>query len=85
MSTVYKVWRRLHEYPSNNKLSKIMKLLIKRLFLGRASPKTKITIHFIVNIGFSKVCYSKDIHVNVFKLCIPTNFEVVFLVIWFIS
>jgi hypothetical protein len=23
---------------------------LKRLFLGRASPKTKITVHFIVNI-----------------------------------
>jgi hypothetical protein len=28
----------------------IVKLLIKRLFLRRASPKTKITVHFIVNI-----------------------------------
>jgi hypothetical protein len=37
-------------YPSNNKLSKIVKLLIKRLLLGRASLKTKKTIHFIVNI-----------------------------------
>ena len=34
---------------------------------------------FIVNIGFSKAYYSKDIHVNIFKLCILTNFEVVFL------
>jgi hypothetical protein len=32
-----------------------------------------------------KAYYSKGIHVNVFKLCILTNFEVVFLVIWFIS
>jgi hypothetical protein len=32
----------LHEYPSNNKLSKIVKLLIKRLFLGRASQKQKL-------------------------------------------
>ena len=41
-----------NEYPSNNKLSKIVKLLIKRLFLvfGTRVPKTKITIHFIVNI-----------------------------------
>jgi hypothetical protein len=43
---VYKVWRRLHVYPSNNKLSKILKLLNKRLFL-----ETKITVHFIVNIA----------------------------------
>jgi hypothetical protein len=48
---VYKVWRRLHVYPSNNKLSKILKLLIKILFLGCASPKTKITVHFMVNIA----------------------------------
>ena len=41
----------LHEYSSNNKLSKIVNLLIKRLFLRRASPKTKITVHFIVNIA----------------------------------
>ena len=77
----------IHEYPLNNKLSKIVKLLIKRLFLGRASPKTKITVHFIAEIsrGFSKAYYSKGIHVNVFKLCILTNFEVVFLVSWFIS
>jgi hypothetical protein len=34
---------------------------------------------------FSKAYYSKGIHANVFKLCIPTNFEVVFLVIWSIS
>jgi hypothetical protein len=51
-----------------------MKFLIKRLFLGRASQK-KIAIHFIVNIGFSKAYYSKDIHVNVLKLYILTNFE----------
>jgi hypothetical protein len=56
-----------------------MKLLIKPKF------KTKIMIHFIVNIGFSKAYYSKCTHVNVFKLCILTNFEVLFLVIWFIS
>jgi dimeric dUTPase (all-alpha-NTP-PPase superfamily) len=63
-----------------------MKLLIKRLLLGRASQKQKLQyIHFIVNIGFSKAYYSKNIHVNVFKLSILTNFEVVFLVIWFIS
>jgi hypothetical protein len=62
-----------------------MKLLIKRLVFGTRVPKTKIAIHFIVNIGFSKAYYSKDIHVNVFKLCKLTNFEVVFLVIWFIS
>jgi hypothetical protein len=35
-----------NEYPSNNKLSKIVKLLIN----GTRVPKTKITIHFIVNI-----------------------------------
>ena len=28
----------------------MVKLLIKRLFLGRASQKQEITIHFIVNI-----------------------------------
>ena len=33
---------KLHEYPSNNKFSKIVKLLIKRLFLRRAFQKQKL-------------------------------------------
>jgi hypothetical protein len=42
--TTHKIWKSLHEYPSNNnKLSKIVKLLITRLFLERARvPKTKL-------------------------------------------
>ena len=34
---------------------------------------------------FSKAYYSKGIHVNVLKLCVLTNIEVVFLVIRVIS
>jgi hypothetical protein len=61
---VYNAWRRLNEYPSNNNLSKIVKLLINT----DASPKTKIIVP-----RFSKAYY-----VNVFKLCIHTKFEASF-------
>jgi hypothetical protein len=68
----YKVWRRLHEYPSNNKLSKIVKLLIKRLFLGCVSQKQKLQYiyyyyyyyyYYYLSLfnhgGLSGVCFSK--------------------------
>jgi hypothetical protein len=41
----------MNECLSNNNLSIIVKLQIKTLFSGRASPKTKIALHFIVNIA----------------------------------
>jgi hypothetical protein len=81
----YTVWGRLHEYPSNNKLSKIVKLLITRLFWGCASPKTKITVHFILNIAIFESILFQGYLCKCFKLCVLTNFEVVFLVICFIS
>jgi hypothetical protein len=49
---------------------------------GDARPKYNILISNLLISQFSKAYYSKGIHVNVFKLCILTNFEVVFLVIW---
>jgi hypothetical protein len=47
-----------------------------------ARPKNNLLIS---NFTIFESYYSKGIHVDVFKLCILTNFEVVFLVIWFIS
>jgi hypothetical protein len=44
--------------------------------------KTKITIHFIVNITIFESLLFEDIHVNVVKLCILTNFELVHFLIW---
>jgi hypothetical protein len=74
------------EYPSNNKLSKIaiftMKCTVIFVF-GNARPKNSLLISQISR--FSKAYYSKGIHVNVFELCILTNFEMVFLVFWLIS
>ena len=52
-------------------------------FWGRASQKQSFIKSVISQ--FSKAYYSRGIHVNVFKLCILTNLEVVFLAIWFIS
>jgi hypothetical protein len=58
-----------------------MKCIVIFVF-GTRVPKT---IFLSVISQFSKAYYSKGIHVDVFKLCTLTNFEVVFLVIWFIS
>jgi hypothetical protein len=59
-----------------------VKLLIKRLFLGRASPKTKNTAHVIVNIAiFERLLFEEYSCKSLQTLYTYTNFEVVFLVI----
>ena len=71
-----------------------MKLLIKRFFVDARPKKQKYsifhsknknTVYFIVNIAIFESLLSKGIHVNIFKLPKHSNFEVAFLVIWFIS
>jgi hypothetical protein len=74
-------------FTKRDALSSVYKIsMCSTLEIKTRVPQNKNTAHFIVNIAiFESLLFEGVIHVNVFKLCILTNIEAVFLVTWFIS